>query len=408
MGFLDQAFTDTQQQPLPKKSGGFLDSVFGGPDKGSGDSLVQHGMESLRQREQDIDYDSGAPISTRVMVQRADNPNEAKKVLEKSYGQGNFGQDRFGQWWVKQGDKRVSVLPKGISGSFKNFGTGMLASATPTMGALAGGAIGEAVFPAGGGIPGAAIGAMAGKGLDDLMKWAQGVFSQTAPEVVSSMSTEGTLAAGFQGAGPLMKQAGQGIRSGLQSFVGTTPTTRTLATELSGSGAKPPVGSFAPAATSVEYKRQLRNMLGGNPAEAANIQYLDQRMRGVLANEGIQNPEIDQIMNEVKNTSFKQSTAEAGAAVTEKAKAIHTDLLNDYVRNRDAAQTIVQNTDKVLRAMASPNNTLGQDIAEAITTQRRDFGKQMAGSLLTPPMPWMRSCQFAGRISGSTIAVSTR
>ena len=69
-------------------------------------------LKAWAQKEADIDYKAGASFGTRVMVQRADNPKEAALALDKVYGTGNYGQDRFGQWWVKEGDRIVISVRK--------------------------------------------------------------------------------------------------------------------------------------------------------------------------------------------------------------------------------------------------------------------------------------------------------
>jgi len=208
--------------------------------------LLKKGRDYLAQEERDIDYTTGASASTRMLFQRSSNPKEAALVLDKLYGAKNYGQDRFGQWWVKEGDKRVAVLPKGLAGGFKNMLSGLASSPGATAGGIAGGLAGEVLFPAGGGIPGAMAGAAAGRGLDELMKWASGMFAKKPSEVVGSMATEGAIAGLFQGAGPLARKAGQTVRGALQDFAGVTPTSSMMARDLSAGGAKPPIGSFGP------------------------------------------------------------------------------------------------------------------------------------------------------------------
>src|SRR5215472_12083774 len=72
------------------------------PDPNITNRLTLRGRELAAQADADIDYETGAPINIRAQVQSADNPNEVYKALERRYGRGNFGQDRFGQWWVNE------------------------------------------------------------------------------------------------------------------------------------------------------------------------------------------------------------------------------------------------------------------------------------------------------------------
>lgn len=343
------------------------------------DVLKKRGQELLAQRQSDIDYQTGAPVPVRVGLQRASNPQEADLFLKKFYGPGKYGQDQSGQWWVEQNGKKTSVLPGGLSGGLKNIGTGMLSSGWPMAGAIGGGIVGEMIMPAGGGIPGAMGGAALGKGIDDLIKWTQGIFSQTPTETVSGMANEGAVAGVFQGAGPVLRQTGQALKGGLQKFVGVTPTTRAMAQDVSAGGARPPVGSFAPEATSIEYKRQLRNMLAGNPAEAKNIDYLTKRMEGVFVQEGIPKAARDKLIEEIYNTSSRTSTRAAGEAITARAKSIQTGLLTDYNNARAMAEQQIVNFDKLLRQSSTAPASTAKDVSEAIVDERRQFSKYMGG-----------------------------
>jgi hypothetical protein len=344
-------------------------------------SLLSKGKEILTQRDEGIDYDTGAPIGTRVELQRASNPEEAKKVLEKSYGQDKYGQDRFGQYWVQQGDKRVSVLPKGISGGIKNVGTGMLASTYPMAGAVAGGVLGEIAMPAGGGIPGAMIGAAVGKGVEDMVKWAQGVFAQSTKETVTGMSNEAAIAGVFQGAGPLLRGTGQAAKGALQKVMGVTPATRQMAqdvSERSGGAAKPPISSFAPGATALEYKRQMRNTLAGSdPAEAGRIKYLTDRMDSVFEQEGVSPPEREKLINEIYDTSARTSASEAGEKVVSAAKDTHSALLNEAQQTRARVAADLAQSDTMLRQIAQAPPSTAADVSEAIRSSRRQFAKDM-------------------------------
>jgi hypothetical protein len=323
--------------------------------------------------------------------------------MERLYpGKGNTGQDRFGQWWVKEDGKRVAVLPKGLLGAFKNIVSGGTSAPFTTAGGILGGAAGGVMGAAAGGvgaipggIMGATVGAAAGKGLDDLGKWVMGVFAQKPSEVVVGMATEGALAGAFQGAAPVARAIGQPIKRGIQSFMGTRSegaltSGAKLGRELGGerktaptmsqpTKAVPPIGSYAPGATGLEAKQQLRDILagqGGSSAERSNIVYLNARMRGVLSREGFTEPEINKMMDEIRNTSWQQSGRAAGEAVVSDLRGVTTALHDEAAVARQEAEELLNQSTQILERMSRAPKNLGENIADAIVTERRRFGRR--------------------------------
>ena len=139
----------------PAGAGGWevLSERPSGADPATANALLERGRSILAQEESDIDYKTGAPYIARTRLQGARNPAEVQKEMERLYpGKGNTGQDRFGQWWVKEDGKRVAVLPKGLLGAFKNIVSGATSAPFTTAGGILG--------AAGGGVAGARRGRM--------------------------------------------------------------------------------------------------------------------------------------------------------------------------------------------------------------------------------------------------------
>jgi hypothetical protein len=335
----------------------------------------------VEQKADPVEYDtkSGAPIALRVALQRASNPDEAKLLLDKQYGGGNYGQNQHGEWWVRQNGKPTMVLPEGVSGAFQNLGTGMISSGWPMAGAIGGGAIGGLFGEGVGAIPGAMAGAAAGKGIEDMIKWAQGLFAQKPAEAVTGIANEAALSGAFQMIPGAVQGVKTGVQSALQKFTGVTPATRAMAQDLSAGGAKPPIGSFAPEAKATEYKRQLRNMVAGNPAESANVDYIAQRMDGILAQEGVPPPERQTLIKEAYDTSARTSAREAGEKVVEAARGTRAALLNEAQSTRRQVEQAFNQADRGLRQMALAPVSTAQDVAGAVRTARKNFSVQMAG-----------------------------
>lgn len=338
---------------------------------------INTAKRELYQRDAEIDYETGMPIATRALVHRADNPDEAKLALEKTYGPGNYGQDPWGRWWVQQNGKKTAVFPRTWSGIPGNVAAGLMGTTPAQAGAVAGALAGEVAFPAGGGIPGAMVGAAGGKLLDDAIKYGQGMFSKSAPETVSGALNEGSLAGAFQGAVPVARVVGNAIKPGIQRWLGATPASQAMGRDMLLEGVSPPVGSVAPEATSLEYKRGLRNILSGDPKEAGRLGYVDQRMRDMLEQNGVPTAEVAPMMEAIYDRSARVSSGDAGRLLTSRAQSLSSGLTQDAADATRAAEEALRNVDNSLRAIARPSPQLADDVAGAIKNERSAFGQQM-------------------------------
>lgn len=330
-------------------------------------------------QEPGIDYNTGASIDMITGLSRASNPKEAELFMKNNFGAGRYGQDKYGNWWGEQDGKRIAINPSNTSfaGVGKNVASTLASGAPVTAGAIGGAVLGEMAFPLGGGIPGAMLGAAAGKGYDELLKWYQGFFDKTPAETVGEIGNEGAIAGAFQGAGPIAGKAARGIKSGIQRWFGTTAASRAMGRELSAGGARPPVGSLAPEATATEYKRGLRNTLAGDPQEAGRLAYVDTRMRKIFEHADVPDSEVGTLMKEVYDRSSRVSADAAGRAVTAKAGEIQRLLLQDADMARQHAGRILRGIDDSLRKMAQAPASLSEDVATAIKGERRTFSREM-------------------------------
>lgn len=395
--------------------------------------LLRKGQDILVKQDEDIDYKTGAPTVVRSELQGAANANESYKVLDRLYGKNNFGQDRFGQWWVKQDGKRIAVLPHGLSGAFKNMLSSLQANPWTTGGAMLGSALGGtagSVVPFAGTtagiVTGGMIGAAVGRGLDDLQHWVMGTFAKKPTEVAGSMMQEAAIAGGFQMAGPALRATGRGVKRGIQSFLGTRETVKDftrgpggalvprsfsrirpeskfgremaagspsgLEATYPGRGSRtinpndlpkavPPIGSYAPGATSAERRRQLRDILagpGGTKAEQKNITYLNARMRGILSQEGFSTGEINVLMNEIRDKSSELSNVPSGRAVVRAAVRQHSTEVGEFNQAREIALRQLRREQRALEQFARAPEGLSEVVADAIVHKRRQFGRQMA------------------------------
>lgn len=332
-------------------------------------------INELRGRSEDVDYRSGdVPFAIRTLMARSENPNEAAKVLEKYYGEGNYGQDPAGNWWVNQNGKKVAVSPSGFVEGLENFGAGLVGSATPIAGSIAGSAIGAPFGPFGMAV-GAGLGAAGGWGMDQLVKYYQGLYDQSAQEALRHASNEATLNTALVGALPAARAALRPVGEGLRSFLGVTPTTKKMTERLVEEGARPPILSAAPDFKSIGDKQVLRNYVAGDPWEGTNAEFIRNKFADALRSSGASDAEIASFMSEAANPLSAPSMRKAGEALSESVQRRLGQYNAEAITARNAAQEELRNMETAIRQWANqPVGRLGQDVADAIVNNRRQFG----------------------------------
>lgn len=329
----------------------------------------------------DVDYSTGMPMSLRIDLSRMDNPQEAELLLAKRFGNGNFGQDEYGNWWVTDTPtgKRTAVFPRdGLWEGTKNLAAGVAASTPANAGAGAGAGIGAAL----GGPPGAIFGAMAGgaagKGIDEAVKYFGGLFSKTPAEAVGTLGNEGAFAGAFQGAAPLARAAKKPLQSAARWWGGVTPESATMGSDLMAGGARPPVSSLAPDLKVMEYRRNLRNVVAGDPVEPERAAYLDTRVRNMMRANGIPDAEIETAIAQVKDKSAAIPAREVGEAVLGKARTIETGLQAEERAALAGAEQTLDKLQGAVKSWAKAPPELADQVAGAIRADRRQFSQTMS------------------------------
>lgn len=355
--------------------------------------------------ERDIDTKSGSPFSIRLEMARAKNPDEAKLVLDKYYGAGNYGQDRSGNWWAMQDGKPTAVFPSGNlpvgesrlpsimqysplallemgtrTPSVQNMAAHVGAAATPIAGATAGAAIGAPAGPLGS-AAGAGVGAAAGFGIDQLVKWYRGLYSQSPEEVTKNASKEALLNSAMTGAGPIMHNLGTRAGQGFRNWTGVTPTSARMTQQLTDDGARPPIRSVAPEFKSLGEKQILRDAVMGNPQEARNVEYIQNRFRESLRASGVPDNEIDDLISAAAHPTIAPSETAAGELAVAGAQRHIGNLQAEMAAGRQEAQRILRGHEQTLRTWAEGQGRnmegLSPNVAEALIGQRVEFGRAM-------------------------------
>lgn len=331
--------------------------------------LNKTSQELLRDfagRDADIDYSAEAPWSVRYQVGRMDNPSEVRKYLKKFYGDSDFGQDKGGRWWIREGGKKVpidvGILP------------GMAASAPTQAGAMVGGAAGGMLGGPAGAIAGAGIGAAGGKAADEGAKFLQGTFSKTPEEEASVLGGEAALNAGMSTLGPLGRGASQTLRTG---FFGVTPRSAQTAGKLLERGVRPPIGSVAPDAVGLERKRQLSAAVGWDMGKEKRTGYVENEMRGILSSTGMNPGEVEKAMGQISNNAIAIEGRPAAEGIVESVNRRMTEMDDRITGNLELATRALNHQESAMRAWVNmPVGRLSTESADAIRQARTAVSRQ--------------------------------
>jgi hypothetical protein len=338
----------------------------------------------------DVDYVHGIDFLKQATLKRADNPEEAKAVMEYFFGKGNYGQDKGGRWWgVVNGKKVAAFNPFG-----SELAAGAVGTAPVTAGAIGGGLIGTEFGP-GGSVVGAGGGAAFGKAVDEAFKAAQGLFKKSAGEEAGTLARTAVENAAFEAGGQLVGHAlssiGSVVKKGLGKAtpegVGMTekmlageggPMERRWLTSYPKGAARPPLVSAAPGAKILHYDQQLRNLIKGNPQEARNVLYIQGQIKQMLQNEGIPEQEISTMMEEVSDTSAAISSRAAGESAVNAVVQHHESLAKAADQSLAVAKQELGRTDKLMRALGSTApGDLATTVSGELQASRRAFGQRM-------------------------------
>lgn len=360
-----------------------------GIDLGGLDPNIKTTMEGVRGRDPSVDYTKGAPFSVRAIAQGhspqpgPDGKSEQELYLTKYYGSGNVRKDQGGQPLVRESSTGpwMPVFPTGVMNTIGNIGAGAVAAAPTTLGAVAGGALGAPAGPAG--VVGGAIGGatLAKSGLEGL-KGLAGTYDKSPGELAGEVGTEAVLPGIFQGipaaSRALTRGGSNAARDALQRWGGVTPESRDIARSLERLGVNPPINSTAPGMKIFEYDRRLRNELMTDPMAARRGAAVNTRMREVLGRFGLQGPELDRAMTQIRSRQEALSPQDAAEGAITRLSEGEQGLRTEARTNFDRASELIQ--DSLQRFRASFSNSMkqsapGQPMRPGIGPLGPDFEK---------------------------------
>lgn len=222
--------------------------------------------DALSGRDPGIDYSTGVGhVPFRAGFSRMTNDAEKANYLNMRVGQGNWGKDSSGAYYINpQGLQRIGITSKKpVSIDEQRTTVADVADFAGDAPAVLGG-LGAGMMASGAGaLPGmlaAAGGAVTGKALDELVKNQQGLQRKTAGEVGATLLEEGAGAALGEGAGRLLMAGGRfALGPGARRM---TPETRALAADAQSQGFAVRPGSVTDAPILARWEGMIRKIFG--------------------------------------------------------------------------------------------------------------------------------------------------
>lgn len=331
----------------------------------------------------DIDETSGLPFLDRVHLAQADNLEEKERYLINRYGKGNVGREWGGTepvLWVKINGKKVAAEG---GGQFLSSLTGDIPEMTGmTAGAMAGGEYGSVLGPYGtlaGGILGAGIGGMLGKGAVEGQKALTGEYAKTPTQLGHELGMSGLEGMGGETGGRMLtKGLSRLTRGPLPGWItDASDETKAMTSRVLEGGAMPPSTSTMPGARKIQRIETLASKISG-PAkkqEKANRAYLENRVRQILQRSGIPDEHIEALVKELDEPTSTLTTQQIGKDLQEAVRA-HIATLEQ------SAETNISNLNKEIdKSLAHLNKLserykpgdLGLDVSQGISQARQQF-----------------------------------
>lgn len=377
---------DTGTSPPPYKE------VEGALETGAKTTVesIRQGIFDMEGRDRSIDYGPGAGFVAERALKEADNPKEARSVLEKIYGKGNVGQDRGGNWWVKKDGKKISVFGDN-SGLGKRTATSA-ASELPQMagmtggevlGAEIGGALGIESGPGalGTAAVGAGIGGALGKGYQDLWKWSQGVLHKTPKEEVHAMEGAGIAGAGGALAGrTLTRLGGYLLRPKELPWVDVTPQMEKQTASALAHGMVPRVdqATGAKAFRLFIMDQRFSHYIWGDPGMEKNVAALNKQLEEKLVKAGVPEDKIQVTMDQIikRDIPTDDINHDIVKAVNDYREGIEKQAANGAEKAKKELDSQFTQIDKSLK---DPKLNLAENVEKDIIQARKDFSETAGG-----------------------------
>ncbi|HKS76672.1 MAG TPA: hypothetical protein VJQ82_25885 [Terriglobales bacterium] len=359
-GGFDPSSAQPVESPPPQKTGGATGD-FGAPNE-------------------------GLSFIDKVALSAHDSTEEKEKYLQKVYGKENVRRE-----WGEDGEPQLVLKKDGRQIYISKNGMGFVpetVSQAPELGGMGAGAalgleVGSPLGPVGAGagaLLGAGLGAMTGHSVKEEAKSLAGTYSKTPEELIGQTVKSGIEGVTGEAGGQLVGKGVSKMLSGrLPSFfTGATDESRAMTKKAWAGGALPPYASMAPDARKLARIEVDAEKLTGKYAaqDTRNQAYVLNEVRKRLEDQGIPNPHLNEIMEQLKNPQFEFSGREAGETLQKSLRA-QSQVMEDAVKTSGAQ------VDKLLdERIANINNIIDKHppgaLAEDVEAMVRNAKKQFS------------------------------
>jgi len=344
--------------------------------------------DALSARDPGIDYKTGIPNAMfRAGFSRMTNEAEKSNFLNLRVGQGKWGRDSRGAYFIKpEGLEKFGVKSKiPVSIDEQTATRYDIADVAGDIPAIAGGA-GFGMMASGAGfVPGmamAGLGAAGGKAIDEIIKYGQGLQSKSAGDVAKTLAGEGAMAAAGEGGGRMVMGVGRKILGPGASRM--TPEKAALAKSAQDQGFAVRPGSVTDAPILARWERMI-TMIFGDLNEAQNKQAAEAGMAALrggkipasmeMAGEAVQKSIRGSRVNfgETMAKRYQQVDALVGDAPivpTGPLKKMAAQLLEGFPKTEKG--TVVGGKDKFLRDLMEMGDNMTVTQAQRLRTMLRE------------------------------------
>ena len=218
------------------------------------------------------------------------------------------------------------------------------------------------------------VGSGIGKGLDELVKMAQGFHDKGFGEELKALfGPEAAINMIQPGAS---RAIGQAFKT---KGLGVTEQSSRMARETMSEGARPPIGSAATEASGLEARRQLSKAVSGDPYREQNVKWLEDRIMKFLVDSGLEPHDAKLLVDEMWTGSSAVEGKFAAQSIVDAAQRQHTSL--DMLANEHmaGAKALTDQVEKLIEGWSkSAPRQLGVDLGTTLLKARAQFSKDMS------------------------------
>lgn len=324
--------------------------------------VVGEAANTIMMRDPGVDYETGVKdFALRSMFSRGSDDKEREAILNKMVGEGNYGKDKFGRYYVHPAGlaKRGITSSKPIAledSSLTRYDAADIAGDLPALIGSAGYGIAAsgAGFPAGVGMAG--LGAMTGKAFDEIAKRYEGINTTSPLDQTKRIASEGLAGAVGEGAGRAVIGAGRFAANPYGRFA--DPERQALTRDALAQGVLPKVFQFQPRGKLLARFQTMGENVLGDSAEKVNTAGLSKGMNALQDTVGV-------------------PPANAGTGLVDGVKNFMARLqYGTDVAKREAEVGLNDSLSKITRTLGSKDPNVGTIVQDQIKAARQSFGEQ--------------------------------